>query len=151
MSPKLRTLLLLCDGHRSDAEVLGTTHGMGATPADLHELLTLGLIEPVGGMRPPPAPAKLAAQSAPEALSFAPTIPNDTAQRYQVAYRLATQLTSELGLRGVRLQLAVEAAMTLQDLQQLEPRLHEALLATHGPAKGADKARELGRALHGQG
>lgn len=156
LGPRLRTLLLLCDGQRSDTEVLATTQGMGASAADMQELLALGLIEAVGGTpRSIGTPAAASSTSGPAAGDPAPVAPAATpaagvpADRYQLAYRMATQFTSELGLRGFRLQLAVESAMSLKDLQDLAPRIKDALIAAHGPIKGADKAHEFEQVLNG--
>ncbi|WKB55001.1 hypothetical protein [Eleftheria terrae] len=152
LGPRLRTLLLLCDGQRSDTEVLATTQGMGASAADMQELLALGLIEAVGGTpRSIGTPAAASSTSRPAAGDPAPVTPaaGVPADRYQLAYRMATQFTSELGLRGFRLQLAVESAMNLKDLQDLAPRIKDALIAAHGPIKGADKAHEFEQVLSG--
>ncbi|MCW7537913.1 hypothetical protein OOT46_08630 [Aquabacterium sp. A7-Y] len=143
LGPKQRTLLLLCDGQRSESELLSTTQGMGVSNADLQELLSLGLIEGVD------VAARGVASAAAAPAPTEAVAPADPAVRYQEAYRLATQLTSELGLRGFRLQLSVESAMNLKDLQDLAPRLKEAVLAAHGPVKGGDKLREFIRILDG--
>jgi hypothetical protein len=48
-------------------------------------------------------------------------------QRYQDAYPIATRLTASLGLRGFRLNLAVEAAGNYEQLGQLAPKIREAV------------------------
>jgi hypothetical protein len=62
-------------------------------------------------------------------------------ERYQAAYPIATQLTASLGLRGFRLNLAVEAATTYEELAALLPKIRAAV--------GPDKAQALERALLG--
>ena len=46
--------------------------------------------------------------------------------RYQNAYPLAVQITSNLGLGGFRLNLAIEQAMGYEDLVALLPRIEKA-------------------------
>jgi hypothetical protein len=66
----------------------------------------------------------------------------ETAQaRYKLAYPLATQLTAGMGLRGFRLNLAVEGAGSYSQLVQLFPKIQE--------ATGAQKAKALEDALRG--
>ena len=62
-------------------------------------------------------------------------------RRYQVAYPLATQLTAALGLRGFRLNLAVERAEGYAGLLNLLPQIEA--------AAGADKAAGLRAAMEG--
>lgn len=152
LSPRQRTLLLLCDGTRAMAEILETTRGMGTQPADVDTLVSLGLIAPAVPASPTsssaaPSAAPAAGTQAPDAQTGEAPPAGDKAQRYRESYQLATQLTSGLGLRGFRLQLAVESAMTLEDLDKLLPRLSEALLSTHGPKLGREKVAALQQAL----
>jgi hypothetical protein len=60
-------------------------------------------------------------------------------QRYQDAYAVATKLTAGLGLRGFRLNLAVEAAGTYEQLAALAPKIRAAV--------GDEKAAALEQAL----
>ena len=60
-------------------------------------------------------------------------------QRYQAAYPIATRLTAALGLRGFKLNLAVEAAANWEELVGLAPKIRAAV--------GTDRAVELDRAL----
>lgn len=150
LSPRQRTLLLLCDGTRAMAEILETTRGMGTQPADVDTLVSLGLIVPAS----PTAPSATTAagtrapdMQAPDTQTGEAPPVGDKAQRYRESYQLATQLTSGLGLKGFRLQLAVESAMTLEDLDKLLPRLSEALLSTHGPKLGREKIAALQQTL----
>lgn len=161
LSAKQRTMLLLCDGARSIDDILSTTSGMGSSAADVDELVQRGLIEPRDGAPSSPAmpasPATLVpsppsatpdAAEAPSPADVAPSASSD-ADRYREAYQLATQLTSQLGFKGFRLQLAVESAMTLVALNALLPRLSEALVSAHGPKQGAEQVAQLKRALRG--
>ena len=94
------------------------------------------------------APAGLApVASAPPASPVAPSAGPGTAsagyvtpqERYQRAYPIATRITAGLGLRGFRLNLAVEAAGSYEQLLELAPRIREAV--------GEEKFRPLGLAL----
>ena len=63
-------------------------------------------------------------------------------QRYAEAYPIATKLTAGLGLRGVRLNLAVEGATSYEDLLALSPKIRDAV----GAEKFAPLAKALGKA-----
>ena len=62
-------------------------------------------------------------------------------ERYSDAKPIATKLTAGMGLRGFRLNLAVESAAGFEDLLVLLPKIQEAL--------GSKACRELERALKG--
>jgi hypothetical protein len=116
LSPRQRAALILIDGHRSLEEVLAAG---GVSRSDVETLLAMGLVadEP-GDSYPVPLLTDLGSMAA-------------ARERYMRAYQLATQLTSALGRKGTHLNLAVEAAATLDELQQLAPRIREAV----GPAR----------------
>jgi len=59
---------------------------------------------------------------------------------YSKAYPIATRLTARLGLRGFRLNLAVEAAGDLEKLRHLAPKIKDAV--------GLEKFQELENALY---
>ena len=48
-------------------------------------------------------------------------------ERYKAAYPIATELTAGLGLRGFRLNLAVEGVGSFEDLAALAPKIREAV------------------------
>jgi hypothetical protein len=116
LGPRQRSAFLLFDGQRSVVDVLKATEGLGITQADIEEMLAKGFLEPVSRV-----PGNWGANS--------PAVPDTrtASERYTQAYKLATQLTAQLGLRGFRLNLAVEAASGLDDLIALLPKLTEAL------------------------
>ena len=64
---------------------------------------------------------------------------SDQAQ-YAKAYPISVKLTSNLGLRGFRLNLAVESAGDLEKLKDLAPKIKEAV--------GVEKFKELENALY---
>ena len=68
-------------------------------------------------------------------------LPTASAQaRYSKAYPIAIRLTAALGLRGFRLNLAVEGAGNLDKLKELAPKIKEAV--------GPEKFLELENALY---
>ena len=140
LTPRQRSAFILFDGRRSVAEVLQASQG---DQDDVDTLVGLGLLG-----RPAEAPASIPATLGErgEATPLLAPEPDGTAatgrsaqERYQTAYPIATQLTASLGLRGFRLNLAVEAASPCEDLVSLVPKIRAAV--------GPDKALALERAL----
>lgn len=136
LTPRQRASFILFDGKRGVAEVLKSSQ---AEQSDVDVLLSLGLLS---------APVAQAAAVVQGDVSAKPVAPaaGDAAggtrspqQRYQAAYPLATQLTASLGLRGLRLNLAVEAAASCEELLNLLPKIRAAV--------GAEKAAALEQAL----
>ena len=64
----------------------------------------------------------------------------DAQAHFLKAWPIATRLTANLGLRGFRLNLAVESAGDLAKLKELAPRIKDAV--------GSEKFRELEIALY---
>jgi hypothetical protein len=129
LTPRQRAVLILIDGHRTLDDVLAATAGGGVTRSDIERLMALGLVsEEPGDSYPMPllADSKKA-------------VPHRG--RYVRAYELATQLTESLGRKGSQLNLAVEAASTLEELQELLPSIREAV--------GAERCVELEQVLSG--
>ncbi len=127
LTPRQRSVFILVDGRRSMAELLAASAAMGVSQEDVEHLFELGLITD-SGPRPSPAEQATAAAQAEAAREHKSRSPM---QRYQDAYPIATRLTAGLGLRGFRLNLAVEAAGNYEQLAELAPRIREAV----GPEK----------------
>lgn len=164
LTPRQRSAFILFDGRRSVAEVLAATSGLGVTAADIDHMLQMGLLAgtPGGsssgspssssGALSRPAPLEGGAPSRPAPLDLgvsrpipleAVPVPTAEAQRrYQRAYPIATRLTAAMGLRGFRLNLAVEGAGSYEQLLAVAPRIKEAV--------GAEKFRPLDAALRGE-
>ena len=168
LTPRQRSAFILFDGKRGIDEVLKAMAGLGVTPDDVNHLVSLGLIaspmSPIGATATatttptetatatatataiPAAnanPVETVASAPPSAaLSFnADGLPTVSAQaHYSKAYPIATRLTARLGLRGFRLNLAVEAAGDLDKLKELAPKIREAV--------GPEKFLELENALY---
>jgi hypothetical protein len=124
LTPRQRTALILIDGKRSLGEVLRA----GVAAEDVERLFGLQLVADSG---------TLAAQAAmavpPQQTGASPQ------ERYAAAYPIAAKLTSALGLRGFRLNLAVEAATCYEDLAALSEKIREAV--------GSEKLAPLAAAL----
>ncbi|HYF42111.1 MAG TPA: hypothetical protein VEA35_06635 [Ramlibacter sp.] len=116
LTPRQRAAFILCDARHTLDHVLAVTKAVGVTREDIQHLLDLGLIA-----ERPDEQEQAAAQAA-QALHD-----RDPQQRYQDVYPIATRLTASLGLKGFRLNLAVEHALNLEQLRELAPRIREAV------------------------
>lgn len=134
MSAQQRALFIVCDGQMSAKELLVRMAVLGVTPDDIDHLLAQGFLTP--RIEPEPATAPAPSNSGASNAQPHPTSPQD---RYQRAKPLATRLTASQGLRGFRLNLAVESAAGYDDLLALLPKI-QALV-------GAQACQELARAL----
>lgn len=136
VTPRQRSAFILFDGKRTMDEVIAA--GLGVTREDVEQMMSLGLLVPAGGVVPTPVAAvpQPVAATAPTTAG-APAMSHQ--QRYQAAYPIATKLTAALGLRGFKLNLAVEAAANWEELVGLAPKIRAAV--------GVDRAGELDRAL----
>jgi len=136
-----RNLLLLIDGLKTDAMLLGGLAGI--TAADFEALHELGLIEPVAEAPARPHRANpAAAPAAPVAPAepAAPAVPLDYAQ---FTAALTQMISAELGLRGFVLTLAVEKAGTIQELQAVAQRTLAQIAERKGEAAAATARRTL--------
>lgn len=137
LTPRQRSAFILFDGKRSLPQVLEATAGLGVTSTELVQLVELGFLAP-SQQSVEEAAAVTAHAAALVTLQEASDAGND---RYKKAYPLAAQLTGALGLRGFRLNLAVEGAADVEALLALFPKIREAV--------GPGKCRELEQALKG--
>ena len=127
LSQRLRSAFLLFDGARSLDQVLAATSGMGVQKDDLLALVTRGWLVARADSPPVAEAATTVAPAASEtAAAIAPIDPTSMSLRYQQAYPLAVSITGGLGLKGFRLNLAVEAAMGYVQLVALAPRIRDA-------------------------
>ncbi len=136
LTPRQRSVFILIDGQRSMNEVLTASAAMGVADEDIERLFELGLIADVV---PQLSAQEAAAESAKEE-SIREHKARSPMQRYQDAYPIATRLTAGLGLRGFRLNLAVEAAGNYEQLLAIAPRIKEAV--------GAEKYAPMENALN---
>jgi hypothetical protein len=136
LTPRQRSAFIMFDGKRSMEEVVKATTGLGVTAEDINHLISLGLLAPAA-TQVAVAAAPAAAVSAHNA-DGSPTV--NAQEHYSKAYPIATRLTAGLGLRGFRLNLAVEAAGDIDKLKELAPKIKEAV--------GPEKFKELEAALY---
>lgn len=122
LTPRQRAAFIQFDGKRSVDEVLQATAGLGVDQSDIEHMVSLGLLEPLAAAAETPSAALV---------REAPTVLLTSQERYKKAYPLAAQLTGNLGLRGFRLNLAVEGAANLEALQALLSDIRKAV----GPEK----------------
>lgn len=138
LTPRQRSAFILCDGQRSVDEVLAS--GMGIAREDIDQMIELGVLSPRNAATTTAAaPAAIPHPAGLVLAESAPAGERSAQQRYQDAYPVATQLTGALGLRGFRLNLAVEGTGSYEELVALAPKIRAAV--------GPDKAEMLDRAL----
>jgi hypothetical protein len=122
-SARQRSAFILFDGVKTTAQVLAATAGLGITLDDIDYLVKQGFLEASLVNLPSPVSAtSIETVSVDEA-------PKDSVstrspqERYRDAMPFATKVTASLGLRGFRLNLAVEAASGYEDLLALLPKI----------------------------
>ena len=118
LSARQRSAFILFDGSKTNEQVLVATNGLGITQADIDHLVEQGFLVATATVSVAAASAELA-QSPVQGLT--------KQQRYMEAVRMATQLTASLGLRGFRLNLAVEATTGYDGLVAMLPKIKEAV------------------------
>lgn len=143
-----RNLLLVIDGVKTEEMLLA--HVAGLKHEDFKFLESLDLITPAASS----PSGRLAASSSPSDRSGAPTqpmtLPPLPDEPVEVDYgqftgKLTQMISSELGLRGFTLTLAVERASTIEELRAVAERVLEQIRERKGEPV-ADKAR---RSLYG--
>ena len=135
LTPRQRSAFILFDGKRSLEDVLKMTVGLRVDGDDVTHLVELGLLAAPDLV----APAVLTpSETTGPHLGGRPS--QDSQDHYSKAYPIAIRLTAGMGLRGFRLNLAVEAAGDLAKLQSLAPKIRDAV--------GIEKYQELERALY---
>ncbi|WP_043004348.1 hypothetical protein [Comamonas testosteroni] len=121
LSLRLRSAFLLFDGQRSLMQVLEATSALGVVKDDILALVDRGWL----ATRESCAAAS-ASKSGSPSLALAELGSGVGQKRYQKAYPMAVSITGALGLKGFRLNLAVEAAMGYEQLVELAPRIRDA-------------------------
>jgi hypothetical protein len=130
LSSRQRSAFIMFDGEKPLEKVLSATAGLGVTQADIDHMVAQGFL--VAAVEEQTVPMPLAEVSAGS---------GTPQERYAAAKPIATQLTASLGLRGFRLNLAVEAASGYDELLNLLPKIQEAV--------GPNACRALEQALKG--
>ena len=134
-----RNLLLLIDGSKSEEMLLANLAGISAE--DFQELRKLDLIAPAAGAvtvnASRPAHADTARPTAPLPLE-------PKALDYSEFTAALTQIiSSQLGLRGFTLTLAVDKASTIEELRDVARRVLEQVRDRKGEAAAAEARRTL--------
>lgn len=130
LSPRQRSAFILFDGQRTVQQVLVMTAAMGITLDDVQTMLAQGLLVAREGGKPSvPKPAAPAEASAPAPVQEEKEA-HSSEHRYKRGYPIAVELVGALGLKGFRLNLAVERAMGFSELAALAPKIREAVGAT---------------------
>jgi len=127
LSPRQRSALIIFNGERSLDDVLTMLVGLGFTKADVDHMVSLGLLEEV--------------KDPLETKANAPTVNTEALGGFVDVSDAQARYTASLGLRGFRLNLAVEAAGSYSQLVQLFPKIKE--------AAGSEKSLALENALRG--
>ncbi len=121
LSPALRSTLLVVDGRRTIAQLLGLAGGLHAPPDALAQLSEWGLIAPLA-----------------QTMS-AGAASSDIADRYRMLSGLMSEAVRQhLGLRGYFMQLKIERCADTDELSALLPELTAAI----AKAKGAPSASQ---------
>lgn len=122
LTPRQRSAFILFDGKRSTEDVLSATAAMGITREDVQAMIDQGLLASASG-------GAAAAEIAPPAAAAAAGEGSGRSpkERYQDAYPVATELTAGMGLRGFRLNLAVEGTTGYEELAALAPKIRDAV------------------------
>ena len=140
LTSRQRSAMILFDGKKTLDQVLTATAGLGIVMTDIDHMVALGFLASAEGSGAP-APSALVGAGGGAAPVAATTgaAPLNKSDLFSLAWPVATRLTATLGLRGFRLNLAVEAASGYDDLLALLPRITDAM--------GPEKVRELKEAL----
>jgi hypothetical protein len=140
ISARQRSMFILFDGQKTGEQVLAATAGMGATQADVDALVEMGFLSVVAGSDKTKLAAAAPVAAVDAGVAVSPSGRSDQ-ERYLDGMKTATQITSSLGLRGFRLNLAVEGAANLKELIELLPKIEA--------ASSAEVCKPLRAALHG--
>ena len=127
ITARQRSVFILFDGNKTLTQVLAATAGMGVTEADVQALVEVGFLALVQA-KDSVAPAGGASSATPgtvaEVATAAPAANSpDAAARFLKAKMVATQLSASMGLKGFMLNMLIEEAENLRDLEQLLPKL----------------------------
>jgi hypothetical protein len=136
-----RNLLLLIDGVKTDAMLLDGLAGITATDFDVLE--ELGLIAPIAESQYGRTSRAAAPAAAPTAAPAEPAAPGAPLDYAQFTAALTQMISTELGLRGFMLTLAVEKAGTIEELRAVADRTITQIAERKGEARAAVARRTL--------
>ena len=136
LTPRQRAAFILFDGKRTLDQVMNATKPVGVTKEDVDKLFELKLVEDATTEQG----AALEAVEKAQAEAVEQHKHRTPQERFAEAYPIATALTAQLGLRGFRLNLAVEGASNYEELLAVAPKIKDAV--------GPEKFRPLDKALN---
>lgn len=146
LAPRLRTLLVLIDGRKTEEELLRNVAGLGLTASALSELLA-GEFIVLSTSYVSLAEAPAAAPPAPEPEQVKQPVAAQV-QQFQSLYNFFNKtIKSTIGLRGFTLQLKVEKASSVDDFRELRMPYLEAVQKAKGNDTAAALALQLDRLL----
>ncbi len=135
-----RNLLLLIDGAKSEEMLLANLAGISAE--DFQELRKLDLIAPAAGAVTVGNPARATAFEATR-----PTVPlpleGKPLDYSEFTAALTKLISSQLGLRGFTLTLAVDKASTIEELRDVAQRVIEQVRERKGEAAASEARKTL--------
>jgi hypothetical protein len=148
LAPRLRTLLVLVDGHRSEEELLRNVAGLGLTASAMAELLDgefIVLSTSYASLAPVPEALPSSATTPGPQLPSAAHI-----EQFRSLYDFYNKtIKSTIGLRGFTLQLKVEKASSVEDFRELRMPYLEAVQKAKGNFTAASLAEQLDQLLDG--
>ncbi|HYG06839.1 MAG TPA: hypothetical protein VD865_10565 [Stenotrophomonas sp.] len=128
----LRSILLMVDGQRTDAELRNLIEGLKAPADALEQLAAMGLIADSWNVN---AATLVAATAAAASTDAGSARERDGAQEYRWLYdRMSGAVGRYLGLKGYFLQLKIERCTDVASLQAVLPELEAALRKARGAA-----------------
>jgi hypothetical protein len=130
LAPKLRTMLILVDGHKAVGALRDEVSACGMPSDCIEQLESLGLVEPLG------ADAPASAQASP------PAAFPDAFERFRAAQKFMNDsVVNALGVKAFFFTMKLERTATVDDLKEVLP----AYQATIAKASGAAEADVLTR------
>jgi hypothetical protein len=136
-----RNLLLLIDGNKPDDGLLQNVKGVSA--ADFDSLQALGLIEPVAAGVKALAPTAVAGAAQPASPTTSSPTPRAPLGYAEFTAALTQIISSELGLRGFPLTLAVDKASTTEELTQVATKVINQIRERKGLPAAAKASQTL--------
>jgi hypothetical protein len=137
---RLRTMLILIDPAKTDAELRASAAQIGVEPDFLETLLRDGYVAPVGG--PEPAGAEAAGTDPPQRV-----VTRDELARFRAAKAFINEtIVDALGVRAFLFTLKLERCSTRADLTALLPDYEKAIRKFRGEAETqllVERAHEL--------
>ena len=136
-----RNLLLLIDGNKSEEMLLANLTGISAE--DFQDLRKLDLIAPAAGAVTVGGSASRTAEPARPATPVALPVSEAPLDYSSFTAALTKLISSNLGLRGFTLTLAVDKASTIEELQGVAQRVIDQIRDRKGEAAASEARKTL--------